>query len=271
MTIGYRLGWIRDLPDQRDAFYAVSFETARTALPARIDLRSKIHFAPYDQGRIGSCTANALAAAIQYDRALAKEHPAFEPSRLFIYYNERSLEHTTGADSGAQLRDGIKVLHSLGVCPESQWPYDDTPADPETHLFPAGAKEAQRPSPEAFESALPHKIQTYHRIPQTLNLLKRCLTETYPFVFGFSVYSSFFDQAHKPLVNIPLPSHSDELLGGHAVLAVGYDDGHMGGCFIVRNSWGRDVQDRGYFYMPYAYVLDAQLAADFWTIRLVQD
>jgi C1A family cysteine protease len=114
-------GWIPDLPDQRDVRYAAP-AAFLVALPHTTDLRSQCP-AVYDQGQLGSCTANAIGAAVEFDR-LKQKLPDFVPSRLFIYYNERVIEGTANSDSGAQIRDGIKSVASQGVCPETEWPYD---------------------------------------------------------------------------------------------------------------------------------------------------
>jgi hypothetical protein len=103
----FSLGWVPDLPDHRDLVYSAPLQRLRQ-LPASVDLRPQFLFEPYDQGAIGSCTANAIAAAIQFDRAKNKQKPDFTPSRLFIYYNERAMEHSIPIDAGAQIRDGIK-------------------------------------------------------------------------------------------------------------------------------------------------------------------
>jgi C1A family cysteine protease len=115
-----RYGWIPDLPDQRDHFYAAPIQALK-ALPSQVDLRAQCP-AIYDQGQLGSCTANAIAGAIQFERTKQGLTPDFPPSRLFIYYNERVIEGTVGSDSGAMIRDGIKSVGSQGDCPEDEWP-----------------------------------------------------------------------------------------------------------------------------------------------------
>jgi C1A family cysteine protease len=192
---------------------------------------------------------------------------AFIPSRLFIYYNERSMEGTVGSDAGAQIRDGIKSVASQGDCPESLWRYDDTPADADG-IFPPSAPARLVPGPECYAAAATHKALQYQSIDQNLADMKGCLTAGYPFIFGFTVYESFESYAvAKNGGNVPMPSAGERVLGGHAVMAVGYDDEDA--LFICRNSWGDGWGDAGYFYMHYAYLLDNNLSSDFWTIRVV--
>jgi len=253
-------GWHPDLPDPRDQFFSVAGPVLQ-ALPTSVDLRPQ-DCPIYDQGRIGSCTANAIAGAIQFDRRKLGLSPDFVPSRLFIYYNERSVEGHIGTDSGAQIRDGIKSVHLAGVCPETEWPYDDTPAQYDGGPFPPGAKEAKKPSPQAYTDAKKYQLVAYQRLPNVLTQLKGALAQGYPFVLGFPVFENIYDPSGKPRTYIPLPSGSQPI-GGHAVMAVGYSDSNQQ--FTIRNSWGTTVGDKGYFYLPYAYV--TSYASDFWVIR----
>jgi C1A family cysteine protease len=262
MVLGY--GWKRDLPDQRDHSFAVP-PRVMTSIPASVDLRSQCPDV-YDQGRIGSCTANAIAAALEFDM-MKQGLEVFTPSRLFIYYNERAIEGTTGSDAGAQIRDGIKSVASQGDCPESQWTYDDTPAL-DDGVFPPGAKPAQAPPQACFDDAIKHEALEYQSVDQNLADMKGCLSSGYPFVVGFTVYESFESDEVAQSGDVPMPGASERVVGGHAVLVVGYDDEDR--LFICRNSWGSAWGDAGYFYMPYAYLLDDNLSEDFWTIRLVE-
>ncbi len=246
-----RYGWIPDLPDQRDHLYAAP-PAFLAALPPSTDLRSKCP-AVYDQGQLGSCTANAIGAAVEFDRLLQKL-PDFAPSRLFIYYNERVIEGTVHSDSGAQIRDGIKTVASQGVCPEPEWPYDI-------------AKFTQKPSAQAYKDAATDRAVSYQSLVQDLNQMKGCLASGYPFVFGFTVYESFETLAVAESGHAPMPGAGERAIGGHAVMAVGYDDSNQ--WFLVRNSWGRRWGLGGYFTLPYAYLTQAGLASDLWTIRIV--
>ena len=129
-------GWVPDLPDNRDHLYAAPMAKLGP-LPAKVDLRKRCPKV-YNQGKIGSCTANAIAAAIEFDRKKQKLSDLI-PSRLFIYYNERSIEHSVPLDNGPQIRDGRKSAGKQGACPETEWPYDDTPADSNTNIWPTSA------------------------------------------------------------------------------------------------------------------------------------
>jgi len=115
-----RYGWIVDKQDIRDKKYLAPAPLAAN-LPASVDLRN-ICPPVYDQGQLGSCTANAIAGAYEFELIKQNLTP-FVPSRLFIYYNERVIEGTVKTDSGAMIRDGIKSVNSQGVCSENEWPY----------------------------------------------------------------------------------------------------------------------------------------------------
>jgi C1A family cysteine protease len=244
-------GWIPDQPDQRDHLYAVPPQYL-TALPARADLRAKCP-PVYDQGQLGSCTANAIGGALEFDR-MQQKLPDFVPSRLFIYYNERVIEGTVRSDSGAQIRDGIKSVASQGACPEPDWPY-------------VISKFAVKPPARAYKDAALDRAVSYLSIVQDLNQMKGCLASGFPFVFGFTVYESFETAVVAKTGHAPMPGWAERPVGGHAVMAVGYDD--SSGWFIARNSWGTAWGMKGYFTLPYAYLIQPGLSSDFWTVRLV--
>jgi C1A family cysteine protease len=202
---------------------------------------------------LGSCTANAIGGAIEFDR-MKQSLDDFVPSRLFIYYNERVIEGTVNADSGAQIRDGIKSVASLGVCPEPEWPYDIT-------------KFTQKPPAQAYTDAATDRAVSYQSLVQDLNQMKGCLASGYPFVFGFTVYESFENATVAQSGHAPMPAPSERAIGGHAVMAVGYEDANQ--WFVVRNSWGPKWGLAGYFTLPFAYLIQSGLSSDFWTIRIV--
>ena len=242
-------GWQPDLPDQRDQPYMVA---APVVLPPAVDL-SPLCPPVYDQGQLGSCTANAIAGAIEFDR-MKQKLTDFIPSRLFIYFNERVLEKTVNSDSGAQIRDGIKSVNKQGVCPEAEWPY-------------VVQKFATKPLTRCYADALKYRAVSYSRLNQTLIQLHQCLASGYPFVFGFTVYESFESDAVASTGHAPMPAKGESSIGGHAVVGVGYDDANQ--WFIVRNSWGPGWGMNGYFTLPFSYLTDSNLSDDFWTIRLL--
>jgi C1A family cysteine protease len=254
-----RYGWIPDLPDHRDFVFATA-PSVLARLPARIDLSRKCP-PVYDQGEIGSCTANAIGGTIQFDQKKQKLRNSFMPSRLFIYYNERVMENTANEDSGAMIRDGIKSVAKQGVCAEKLWPYDPSPFPPNPHL-------TKKPSASCYKEARKHTAVQYQRVPRNLSQMKGCLASGYPFVIGFTVYESFESDKVARTGLMPMPANREHVIGGHAVMAVGYDD--KSGRFRMRNSWGKDWGMKGYFTMPYAYLLDDNLSDDFWKITLVK-
>lgn len=258
-----RYGWKPDLPDRRDHLFSVPRPKLQS-LPPSTDLRSGCP-PVYDQGEIGSCTANAIAAAFGFEAR--KQGVNFEPSRLFIYYNERSIEGHVNTDSGAQIRDGIRSVSRQGVCSEAQWPYVATPAGP-NGVWPPNAVPAERPPEIAYQQALGDRLLTYQRVVQNADQMKGCLAMKYPFVAGFTVYASFESTKVAETGMVPMPLTNEEILGGHAVLVVGYDDSK--GCWLARNSWGKTWGLDGYFWMPYAYFTDANLSSDFWTLQVVK-
>lgn len=240
-----KLNWKPDLPDYRDHVYSLQ----ASKLPTHVDLRpfmSKVE----DQGELGSCTGNAFVGAMEFlENKNAQKFT--DLSRLFVYYGERQIENTIRQDAGAIIRDGVKVLSKLGVSSEKLWPYDV-------------AKFRRKPSASAFKDALNRRVSEYLRVTSFAGV-KENLADGFPVVFGFTVYSSFMSDAVARNGMMPMPQKGDTMEGGHAVLAVGYDDAKRAA--IIRNSWGDAWGDKGYFYMPYDYLSNANLCDDMWTIR----
>lgn len=235
--------------------HILSIPRTHSAIKA-VDLRS---LCPpiYNQGELGSCTANALAGDYEFNEIKEKEKSEFTPSRLFIYYNERAIENTTSEDSGASLSDGIQSISTTGVCPESEWPYDVT-------------KFSDKPPAGCYTTASSHKANQYKNLQQNLQQLKQSLIDGYPFICGITVYESFESDSAAQTGVIPLPNTATEqCLGGHATMYVGFNDTYQ--TFIGRNSWGTDWGAAGYFYIPYAYLTNPDLACDFWSVRNVAD
>lgn len=237
----------KDTPDLRDHIFSSSKYRLVEHLPDTVDLRSKC--SPIvDQGDLGSCTANAIVSGLK--KYLLKNKAVWIAlSRLFLYWEERNIEGTVSADSGASISDGMKVLNTFGVCPETDWPYDPT-------TF------TNAPSNQDVTDATPYKIAEYQRIT-SIDQLKASLAEGLPVVIGINVYDSFESDAVEQTGIVPMPDTATEsLIGGHAVLAVGYDDTKSQ--LIVRNSWGSSWGDNGYFYLPYDYY-NKGYVSDCWT------
>ena len=247
-----RYGWRPDTPDMRDYLLAVA--PAKT-LPPSVSLRKQMP-PVYDQGQLGSCTANSIGAIIELNELKQKEKDAATPSRLFIYYNERVMEGTVNEDSGAEIRDGIKSVAQLGAPPETVWPYDIL-------------KFAKKPPAKAYSEAKKHQALRYARVNQDAMAIQNVLASGYAISFGFTVYSSFESDVGSDGI-VPMPQPDEKVLGGHAVVAVGYKPIKGQLYFECRNSWGTGWGDKGYFWMPASYVTSPSLASDFWVIEQVE-
>jgi len=249
---GRSYGWRRQLPDKRDVLYE---PPAHEPTEASMDLARRFMPDVYNQGTLGSCTANAIAAGFEFCEAKQGYGERFTPSRLFIYYNERKMEGTTSSDSGAEIRDGIKSLNVNGVCPEAEWPYDE-------------ATFTQQPDERCYRDALKERCLQYRKVPQQITALKHAMaTEKLPVVFGFTVYESFESETVKETGVMPMPQPDEKVLGGHAVMAVGFDDEKE--AVLVRNSWGASWGQDGYFWMPYEFISDSDMADDFWMVQTI--
>lgn len=242
------LNWRPDLPDFRDRIFAPK-KIPLKQLPQVKDLRP-VCSPVEDQGALGSCTGNAIAGACEL-LDLKRHQQLTDLSRLFIYYCAREYIGMVRQDSGAYIRDGIKAIHRTGAAAESVWPY-------------IVSRFNQRPPAQVYSDAATRKFESYQRIV-SLDDMIRCLADGYPFVFGFTVYSSFLSGkvARTGMVYMPKAGETEE--GGHAVLAVGYS--LKSRRFYVRNSWGSHWGRKGYFSMPFDYLADRNLSDDFWTVR----
>lgn len=241
--------WAKDKPDSRDYQYKPTAAKAATS----VDLRQ--YCSPIeDQGNLGSCTGQAVAGAIELLNKRAGKQT--DVSRLYIYYYERLLEGTVNYDSGAYIRDGIKATYKYGAPIEKLWPYNIT-------------QFRTQPSQPAQLDGAKRKVTLYERAVD-FDACKNALANGYPVIIGFLVYSSFVTNSVARTGLMPYPNTSRErLLGGHAVLLVGYNDAKQ--TFIARNSWGTSWGDRGYFYMPYQVIKNTNMSDDFWVIKSVNN
>jgi C1A family cysteine protease len=247
-----RFGWRPDTPDMRDLMTAVP-PRAVSKLPSSVNLTTLTCMPPvYDQGQLGSCTGNAIAGGFEFDLGKQKL-PVFQPSRLAIYYDERVIERTTKEDAGAEIRDGMKVISKTGAAPETLWPYKIS-------------KFSTKPSKAYYDAAKAHTCVLYQRVAQSEGAIKSVLASGLPIVFGITVYDSFESDAVAATGAVPMPKKTEKTLGGHAILMVGYTKSR----FTFRNSWGDSWGKKGYATLPLDYVLNPDLASDFWTIQTVK-
>jgi C1A family cysteine protease len=250
-----RYGWKPDVPDQRDKVY---WPVSLVPVPADLDMRAE-QPPIFDQGQLGSCTGNGIAGELEAQKWA--QHGAMTVlSRLFIYYNERVMEHTITEDAGASIRDGIKSVAKQGVCPETEWPYAPT-------------KFAVKPPKQCYTDALKLRALAYSSVLQGLSAIQAALASGRGIVFGISVYESFETDAVAKTGVVPMPGPDERVLGGHCVRLVGYTNHGINGIparhFIGANSWGTDWGMAGYFAIPYEYVTRPGLARDLWLVTAV--
>lgn len=236
----------RDKEDLRDFKYSAPVVTT---IPTSADIRN---LCPpvYDQGQEGSCTANAGCAA----RIILNGTTSLSLSRAFLYYEERNLENSTMRDSGASLRDLCRALKTYGVCEENLMQYNDK-------------RYTDEPSPQALSNALKYRINSYENLSSLSDIKKSISIDKTPVLLGMSVYESMESDTVSKTGKLPLPKLTEKNLGGHAVLIVGYKDATSisSGYLIIRNSWGSNWGDKGYFYMPYDYF--NKYTFDYWRIK----
>jgi C1A family cysteine protease len=247
----YKYGWIPSKPDFRDYQYAAPYEVLQ-ALPQAVDLRPQCP-PVLDQLNLGSCVSNAVAGGLQFLQ-MKEQIASFVASRLFIYYNGRLLEGTVNSDSGLSVRDGIQSVNRYGFPPETDWPYDID-------------KYAAQPPSQAYTDANPNKILRYMSIQQNIMQMLGCLASGYIFLVGFTVYQSFESNEVDLTGVVPMPQWGESVLGGHSVEIVGYSV--ITRTFIFKNSYGNEWGDKGFGYLPFAYLQDPNLSSDFWNIQLV--
>ena len=160
------------------------------------------------------------------------------------------MEHHTETDSGASIRDGMKSINRNGLCTETKWKYD-------INNF------SIKPPDNCYKEAKFHRSLKYKKIKNNLNDLKLTLSKGYPIIFGFDVFSNF-ETFNASKEEMPMPS--GDIIGGHAVVAVGYSEERN--CFLIRNSWGKDWGMDGYFMMPYSFIT-SKYCSDFWTLETI--
>ena len=296
-------GWHKQAYDPRDTHFSLKLHSGiLSAVPTSIDLRPTCSSVE-DQGELGSCTANMLAGMVEFNErkqgtklveatnipsittsnaAVATDGAVtflttvksttvpvpptptptptpptpkkfIDVSRLAEYYATRFIEGTANEDSGATIRDAIKASVKYGVCDENLWPYDIS-------------KFTVNPPKEVWDAMKTHQVTSYHSIADgDITTMKSVIASGFLVGFGFEVYSYMMSSDMAQNAWLHLPKSNEELLGGHAVCLVGYDDSKK--AFLVRNSWGPSWGLNGYFWMDYAYVGNPRLASDFWVVQ----
>lgn len=246
----YKLGWnpaeVRngDLKAEE-----IGLMSAQNVIPSYLDLRADLPANCYDQGPIGSCTANVISALGYYHLNKSGKFGLFNSSRLFIYYNERFMENTVNDDAGASLRSGMISFRHIGIAPEAWW-------------WCNPVKFRERPNQRLYAFAGRRRCQDPIWLNNSnLDLLRMTLATFGPFVFGLRVYQSFYGVRDV----VPMPVNGDQFVGGHAMLAVGYDESRQ--CFLARNSWTNNWGNNGHCWIPYAYINNEFLTSDCWTTR----
>ncbi len=237
--------------DDRDLIYEV---TGKDILPISFSLRDEMP-PVLNQMTLGACALHATSNILRHLLKLEKL-PEFQPSRLYLYYNTRVLiSHDSATeDTGCILRDVCKAVKRYHACDEQFWPYD----------IP---KFSKAPSLAAYKNANLHNQVKYARVPQILDTIKQILFNKTPILIGVAVFDSFESEQSIKTGDIPMPDlKKEKMLGGHAIVLCGYDDNTQR--FLIQNSWGTDVGKQGYFTLPYNYVLDPNLAGDFWVFTL---
>ncbi len=229
-----------------------------TQLPSQFDNRENCS-PVWDQQHLGACTgfASKSAAELVWNIATPEQKNQFLASALFQYWNERSFEGTTDKDSGATIADAIRALKQFGIAPDADWDYSDYA---QRYLL--------KPSDQAFVDAKKHMDLDnigHAEIVQSAEAIKTALISKHAVIIGISVYESFMSPltAKTGLVRMP-NTVTEKLLGGHALLVVGYDDENK--WYVVKNSWGEKWGDQGYCYIPYGYMHNAAFTSEIWGV-----
>ena len=236
-----------DLMERPDCFHrSVGFADTKR-LPSRVDLRPGCS-PVVDQGSLGACTAHAIVSGLREYLLLKEKQPFTRLSRLFFYYQVRARRGMENRDCGGSLREGMKVLQTIGVCPENKGSYNATQL-------------SRPPTAREIAAAAPFKIKAY-RLITNLAMLKAAIAAGFPVVASLRIFEAFKSEVVAQTGMVPIPAKIERCVGGHAVCIVGYDDSHQ--WCIVRNCWGAAWGNKGYFYLPYQFIKPA-LVVEMWT------
>jgi len=261
-----KLGWIKDLPDNRDYIYTImAGKVIKDASP--VDLRPYMPPVRY-QGQLGACTAFGATSLVHFARRKQKLQE-WAPAPLFTYYTTRQIENTVSKDAGAMVRDALKSAVVYGVVPESKFPYiiSKFATKPLPSIYTEAEKHQALPDYRNVNGKLVN-LGYYRLIDGKLADMLACLAEGYPFMFGMSVYPAFVSTTVAKTGIVPAPGVKERTIGGHCMTCVGWKLINNIQYFIVLNSWGVNWGDKGYCYIPFSYMSDPNQTNDLWTIRL---
>lgn len=246
----YVLNYTRQSNDNRDIKLPLILHKD---INTRVFSLDRTKFKIYDQGKLGSCVSNAISSCVNY------YNYTINPSRLYIYFNARAMNKNINDDTGIAVRDGCKSIFNYHTCDENDWIYDIT-------------NFTKMPSLNCYMNSYNYKNFIYYSVSQDLAQLKTSLLSNNPIMFGFIVYTNFKDASGNGIV--PMPTETDSIvgenseykvIGGHCSICIGFDDNTQH--FVCVNSWSDKWGDKGFFYMPYQYIIDPALAFDFTVIN----
>jgi len=261
-------GWVPDVPDIRDMQFSLGdMPMTATPWPPKADLTPVMatqKLPRWDQSTLGCCVWNASAGVYEFTYRKLNPGKSYMLSRLFGYYNTRVIENTVKSDTGCQIRNAFKVMNKTGICHESLWAYD---------IKKFAVKPSAASYNEAKKNMLTNMTKTgkvfYACLPQSDFFIEGSLNRGYPIVYGIAVYESFMSAAVAKTGIVPMPLKGEKMIGGHATFLCGYDRTNTGKKFFVGcNSWGNKWGNNGLYYIPYEYVLNPNMACDFWTIQI---
>jgi C1A family cysteine protease len=223
-------------------------------LPTKVDLRDSGFVPPIlNQLSLGSCVHNATSNALLFLMNKEGLENPYQPSRLFLYYFTRFLEDTIEEDGGSEIHNAMKTVFAFGVCSEEDWAYDIT-------------KFTEKPPLKAIKKARKHLDNfEYYLVKQDLNIMKQVLVDGNPIIFGLTLFESYMYDETLKTGKVPIPKITEQIIGGHAQNIVGFNDETQE--FLVEGSWGTEVADKGYFYIPYDYILNPVFCMDCWCLK----
>ena len=238
----FKLGCRKDKRDDRDFLMRAYLPVVK--LPGKIDYTLKM--SPVrDQGQEGTCVGFSTTVGMKEYQEKIDYKKTVELSPRFLYNECKKLDGHPDQE-GTEIRVAMQVLKDYGVCMEQLWPYV--------------AGDHGSPDSVQLKDAAKNKELSYARILD-LDEVKLTLATKGPCVIGIVCFSGIMQTKTG---RVPMPKAGERALGGHAICPVGYDDGTK--LLKFKNSWSAAWGDKGYGYLPYAYIqkymMDAWSAVD---------